>query len=71
MPKKNEIKSVTDIGAASGAPDMMYSVRDTFGLDTDWDVPGFLTAGANVPARDETYRFDHDTTLAILARLRA
>ncbi len=48
-------------------PDTRYSVRDTFGLDVDWDVPGFSEDHPNVPAIDKSYQFDHDTTLAILA----
>ncbi|HEY0901012.1 MAG TPA: cobaltochelatase subunit CobS [Micavibrio sp.] len=48
-------------------PDMMYDVRDTFGIDIDWKVPGFSVEHPNVPARDDTYQFDRETTLAILA----
>jgi cobaltochelatase CobS len=48
-------------------PDAMFDVRETFGLDVDWKVPGFSVEHANVPVRDDTYQFDHDTTLAILA----
>src|SRR5882672_566707 len=50
-----------------GLPDIKVSVRQTFGLDTDLQVPGFSQAGEHVPDIDEAYRFDHDTTLAILA----
>jgi cobaltochelatase CobS len=50
-----------------GMPDIKVSVRQTFGLDTDLQVPGFSQAGEHVPDIDEAYRFDHDTTLAILA----
>ncbi len=48
-------------------PDKMYNVRDTFGIDLDWQVPGFAGDHPNVPDKDPTYRFDHDTTMAILA----
>ncbi len=48
-------------------PDAMYDVRETFGLDIDWKVPGFSVEHPNVPPRDDTYQFDRDTTLAILA----
>lgn len=50
-----------------GTPDITLSVRDVFKLDTDWQVPAFSEAGEHVPDIDPTYRFDHDTTLAILA----
>ena len=43
------------------------SVRDVFGIDTDMKVKGFATRTDRVPAEDLTYKFDPDTTLAILA----
>ncbi len=48
-------------------PDKMFDVKEIFGLDVDWKVPGFSHDMPNVPPRDEAYQFDHDTTLAILA----
>jgi cobaltochelatase CobS len=48
-------------------PDMKVSVRQTFGIDVDMEVPGFSRATELVPDLDEVYRFDRDTTLAILA----
>ena len=50
-----------------GLPDITISARQTFGLDTDMQVPAFSQASEHVPDIDEAYRFDHDTTLAILA----
>jgi cobaltochelatase CobS len=49
------------------APDITLSVRQTFGIDSDLEVPAFSVAEDHVPDLDESYRFDHDTTLAILA----
>ncbi len=43
------------------------SVRDVFGIDTDMVVKGFAERTERVPAIDPTYKFDPDTTLAILA----
>ncbi len=54
-------------GRYTSIPDKKYNVKETFGLDIDWDVPGFKDHTPNVPDIDNTYRFDHDTTLAILA----
>lgn len=51
----------------STLPDKKFNVRDVFGLDVDWEVPGFSEPHAHVPERDESYQFDHDTTLAVLA----
>ena len=62
---------ITHIKAKEGKyttiPDKKYNVRETFGIDVDWEVPGFSEDSANVPDIDPTYQFDHDTTLAILA----
>ena len=52
---------------SSELPDITVSVRQTFGLDSDMQVPAYSQAGEHVPDLDEAYRFDHDTTLAILA----
>ena len=51
----------------AGIPDIQVSVRQTFGIDNDLEVPAFSLATEHVPLLDEAYRFDHDTTLAILA----
>lgn len=48
-------------------PDITLSVRETFGIDSDFQVPAFSQANEHVPELDEPYRFDRDTTLAILA----
>ena len=49
------------------APDIEVSVRQTYGLDTDMVVPAFSTGSDYVPELDESYVFDHETTMAILA----
>jgi len=43
------------------------SVREVFGIDVDMMVPAFSVADERVPDRDDSYVFDPDTTLAILA----
>ncbi len=48
-------------------PTEEISVRETFGIDTDMVVKGFETRTERVPDLDSTYKFDPDTTLAILA----
>jgi cobaltochelatase CobS len=48
-------------------PDITISVRQTFGIDSDIQVPAFSNSTEHVPTLDEAYRFDRDTTLAILA----
>ena len=48
-------------------PTEEINVRDVFGIDTDMVVKGFADRTERVPERDSTYKFDHDTTLAILA----
>ena len=51
----------------SSAPDTEVGVREAFGIDLDLKVPAFSQRSDYVPAVDESYRFDRDTTLAILA----
>ena len=51
----------------SGLPDTTIRVRDAFSLDVDLTVPAFLEGSEHVPVRDDSYLFDHETTLAILA----
>ena len=51
----------------TGGPDIDVSVRQTFGIDSDMQVPAFSASSDYVPDTDETYRFDRETTLAILA----
>jgi cobaltochelatase CobS len=51
----------------STLPDITISVRQVFGLDSEMQVPGFSQRSEHVPDVDESYRFDHDTTMAILA----
>ena len=48
-------------------PDTSVDARETFGLDLDMQVPAFSTRSEYVPEIDDSYRFDPDTTLAILA----
>ena len=51
----------------TGSPDITVSVRQTFGIDSDLQVPAFSKTNDYVPDIDEAYQFDRDTTLAILA----
>jgi len=48
-------------------PDISVSAAQVFGLDIDMKVPAFSDADEYVPDIDETYRFDRETTLALLA----
>lgn len=47
-------------------PDIKISVKQTFNIDTDMTVEGF-SKNQFVPELDNAYKFDRDTTLAILA----
>ena len=47
-------------------PDKSVSARE-FGVASDMQVPAFSHPNEYVPERDQTYRFDPETTLAILA----
>ena len=48
-------------------PDMKLSVKQTFGIDSDMEVDAFSKKNEFVPDIDKDYKFDRDTTLAILA----
>lgn len=48
-------------------PDTTISVQEIFKIDSNWSVPAYSTRSEHVPEIDPTYRFNHDTTLAILA----
>ncbi|HYE47893.1 MAG TPA: cobaltochelatase subunit CobS [Caulobacter sp.] len=50
-------------------PDKQVSIRDVFGVDSDMMVPAFSHRDSHVPDLDEAYRFDPQTTLAIVAGL--
>ncbi len=51
----------------TGQPDTKVSVRQVFGFESELQVPAFSQRTEHVPDLDEDYRFDRDTTLAILA----
>ena len=48
-------------------PDIKVDVHEVFGIDAEMKVPAFSRGNEYVPDRDPAYRFDRDTTLAILA----
>jgi len=48
-------------------PDRTVAVRELFGIDSEMQVPMFSRPNDYVPQVDEAYRFDPETTLAILA----
>jgi cobaltochelatase CobS len=57
----------TEGAAPTTAPDTVVSAREAFGIDTDMMVPAFSARAEHVPDIDTTYKFDRETTLAILA----
>ncbi len=48
-------------------PDIKLSIKQTFGIDSDMEVGAFSKKTEYVPDIDKTYKFDKDTTLAILS----
>jgi len=49
------------------APDREVDARETFGVDIDMKVPAFSERDSHVPDVDPAYKFDPETTRAILA----
>ena len=48
-------------------PDIKISVNQIFGIDTEMKVDGFSKKNEYVPEIDSSYKFDRDTTLAIIS----
>ena len=48
-------------------PDIKISVKQTFGFDSDMEVEAFSKKNEYVPEIDKNYKFDRDTTLAIIS----
>ena len=55
------------INSGASIPDIEVDVSQTFDLDVDLKVPAFCEANEYVPSLDVAYRFDKNTTLAVLA----
>ena len=48
-------------------PDIKISVKQTFGFDSEMQIDAFSKKNEYVPKIDPDYKFDKNTTLAILA----
>ena len=48
-------------------PDIKISVNQIFGIDTEMKIDGFSKKNEYVPEIDSSYKFDRDTTLAIIS----
>ena len=48
-------------------PDIKISIKQTFGIESVMEVDAFSKTSEYVPEIDKTYKFDNDTTLAILS----
>ena len=54
-------------GNINTTPDIKISVKQTFGIDSNLEVDAFSKKNEYVPEIDKNYKFDKDTTLAILS----
>ena len=48
-------------------PDIKVSIKQTFGIDSEMEVDAFSKKNDYVPEIDKNYKFDRDTTLAIIS----
>ena len=48
-------------------PDITVDARQVFGIDCGFEIPAFSRPSEHTPAVDNAYRFDRETTIAILA----
>lgn len=65
----NKVASLAEMRPTSAidVPDTKVVAREAFGIETDMVVPAFSVRTEHVPDIDEAYKFDRETTLAILA----
>ncbi|MGR4000466.1 MAG: AAA family ATPase [Alphaproteobacteria bacterium] len=56
-----------DAELPSGKPDIQLSLSQVFSINSDLHVPAFSERTSLVPEVDSSYKFDQDTTLAILS----
>src|SRR3974390_1162897 len=67
----NKVTALSDVRppptSAIDVPDTFVNPREAFSIDTDMKVPAFSVRTEHVPDIDTAYRFDRETTLAILA----
>ncbi|TQF77755.1 cobaltochelatase subunit CobS [Elioraea sp. Yellowstone] len=65
----NKVTHLADARPTSAIdlPDIRIRVDQTFGFPSEMEVPAFSVRTEHVPDIDEAYRFDRETTLAILA----
>ena len=55
------------IANIEATPDIKLSVKQTFGIESEMEIEGFSKKNEFVPEIDKGYKFDRDTTLAILS----
>ena len=48
-------------------PDIKINTKQLFGIDSDLEIEAFSQKNEYVPEIDKTYKFDRDTTLAVLS----
>src|ERR1700749_5080536 len=65
----NNVASLAELRPTSAIdlPDTKVSAREAFEIDTDMQVPAFSVRTEHVPDIDTAYKFERETTLAILA----
>jgi len=60
-------KKETNENGFISSPDINISASEVFGLNIDFKIPAFSQPNSYVPDIDKTYRFNQETTKAILA----
>ena len=60
-------ESLREAKDATHVPDIEVSAKQVFGIDSDIKVPAFSRGTEYVPDIDESYCFDYETTMTILA----
>ncbi len=65
--RKTSTRSSKKTQADGPLPSKEVSVKKLFGLETDLKVSAFARTDEHVPEIDDSYQFDYDTTMAVLA----
>ncbi len=60
-------ETLSKAGFVPNLPDRKVSAREVFGVDSDLEIPAFSQPSEHTPEVDEAYRFDSETTMAIIA----
>jgi len=63
----SELIKKNNLSETLNSPDIFVEAREVFNIDANFKVPAFSQVSEYVPEKDESYIFDRNTTLSIIA----